>query len=115
MLLARVSAGVPFVLGMVFGIIFCWTPGRTQHDVKVAPNQMHPPSSPNATREVSLPNINRDEAVQTESPAERLHKAELELYYLKRERHKLQKALEHRQYARPLRPRHAEVVRRPCT
>jgi hypothetical protein len=111
----RVSAGVPFFTGMVFGVFFLWSPGQTQQDAKVAPNNTNPPISPSARREVSLPDINSDEAGRTESPAERLNKAELELYWLKRERHQLQQALKKKEYQLPKKRRQIESVRRPCT
>jgi len=102
-------------MGMVFGVLFSWAPGQTQNDVKAAPKHTTPPPSPSATREVSLPDINSDEAASIESPAERLHQAEVELFYLKIERHRLQKALEQKQPLRPQKRRVAEFIRRPCT
>ena len=111
----RVSAGVPFFTGMVFGVFFLWSPGQTQDDAKVAPKHTNPPFSPYASREASLPNIISAEAVRIESPAERLTKAELELFFLKRARHELQKALERKPSLAPKRRPLAEFVRRPCT
>jgi len=111
----RVSAGVPFFAGMVFGVFFLWSPGQTQQDTKVAPKHTIPPPSPSARREVSLPDITSDEADRIESPAERLNKAELELYFLKRQRHELFKALQSPKYKPPAKRRHADNLRRPCT
>lgn len=111
----RVSAGVPFFTGMVFGVFFLWSPGQTQQDATVALKQTIPPPSPNARREVSLPDIKSDEAERIESPAERLNKAELELFWLKRTRHKLLKSLENKEPRVPAKRRHADDLRRPCT
>jgi len=111
----RVSAGVPFFAGMVFGIFFLWSPGQTQQEAKVTPKHLNLPPSPSAKREVSLPNIISDEADRIESPAERLNKAELELYFLKRQRHELFKALQSPKYKPPAKRRHADNLRRPCT
>ena len=111
----RVSAGVPFFAGMVFGVFYLWGPNQTQQDAKVAAKHSIPPPSPSARREVSLPDINSAEAERQESPADRLSKAEAELYWLKRERHQLQKALEKKQTPIPNKRRQAEDSRRPCT
>jgi hypothetical protein len=100
---------------MVFGIFFLWSPGQTQQDARVAPTNKIPPNSPSARREVSLPDINSEEADRTESPAARLNKAELELYMLKRERHQLQRALEKNVYRLPKKRRQVCDLRRPCT
>jgi hypothetical protein len=111
----RVSAGVPFFMVMFFGIFFLWSPGQTKQEATVAPKHLNLPPSPSAKREVSLPDIISDEAERNESPAERLNKVELELFWLKRERHELQKALENKEYRFPKKRLHADNLRRPCT
>jgi len=110
---ARVSAGVPFLTGLVWGIFFSWSPGQTQVDEKEGARGAAPPK-PSVRQEMVLRDVGRAAVVVMESPAERLRKAEMELYQMKRERHRLQKSLQakalHLRVRRPL-----VAPRRPCT
>lgn len=110
----RVSATVPILLGMLFGIFFSWSPGQSQSDTKVAPKRAHPAEILRAEGEVVLPDINGGPSVVNASPAERLLKAEVELYLLKLQRHKLQKSLQQMQQ-RVQKRRQPPPQRRPCT
>lgn len=112
MIAARHSAGGHVLLGLVFGMLFSWSPGQTGQEAarsaRLGQGGLVHDTAPR--RAVSAPLV------------EQLHRAELELYHLKIERHRLQKMLERmQQRAGQTRPvsrgqgRPVQPSRRPCT
>jgi hypothetical protein len=104
-------AGLLWMSGVVFGIVFSWSPGQSQNKTKKSPSSNPPPVVISTHGALAFQNPLPTELDAAPSPTAELHKSEFELYLLKRERHKLEKAVHemekrlqrHRLPARPLR------------
>jgi len=109
------AAGLLWMSGVVFGIVFSWSSGQSQSQVKKSPSSNPPPVVISTHRTLALQSPRPLEIDAEPSPTEELHKSEFELYLLKRERYKLEKAVQEMEKRLQRRRPPVRPLRRPST